>query len=238
MTVNPDKYTVSIVPLDMGVGAVSKVLADGSIKVYLNTMWESDRRAGALKAELDYYKAKVAERAEDKQKVPRCIRYTDGSLAVGPMPVFRNSEIRRIGNGIYSPIGMNKRKIARDIAEFNGALEDVCFYYNVTQTQPYVPIGVLRENISNVSTENVQFIGWVCPKGSGSIPAMAHIEKGKTYGTFYYNVKGRITDAVLMAVIAHDNHHFIITADIRQHNGKLKPFMISRDVDGDFKQVY
>ena len=236
-SIHLDKFTTQTVDLGYGVGAVSVVQPDGSIIYYLNSRLSEEKRNDAFKAEMDMLRSDMEKATARKKATRRYLRYMDGSKVNGPMPVFYNNDVKRIGRGVYIPTLMNAGKLMKSIDVLRPLLRDICLYYDIRQTVPHLPVERFREATEGVSWEDVRFIGWT--PGKTSLPALAHFDGNGITGTIYYKIDGSIDCITLVIAVEHDGHEFTITADIITRRNRLSINSIYRSIDGkDFVQIY
>lgn len=235
----PENCAVRLIDLDVRVGGLLSVGEDGFINIYLNARLSRDQQLRALRHELAHYARddlysdadiREAERAADAAAGDAAFRALDGTPLHAPAG-FDPSGLRRVGRGLYLPVGANLARAAEAISELAAALRDALKMVDVLQTPPLLPVERLEALVAGLSPADIAFVGWP-PPGDEALPAVMQLCRDDGLrAAVYYDADGRPDNALATLECAAE-HAFRVILDLRRRRGRLEAFAIHREVDG------
>ena len=255
----PGEGCVRLLDLPSGVRGVIALGEDGFASIYLNARLARRQRWDELAHELkhllrgDMYSDADIRQIESappavqpaepepfigSPAVPEPLQALDGRPLKSPAPVFPIEGLRRVGRGLYLPVGGTLERTMADLAAIWASMGGALRMFDVMQRPPLLPVGMLKDALGVPDAGDIAFIGWT-PHDGGEweLPAVMQLCRDtpdglpRLRGAAYYRPDGAVDSALMRLYVSCRGRRFEIGADLRRSPRGLAVCRITRAED-------
>lgn len=170
--------------------------------------------------------------------VPEPLQALDGRPLKSPAPVFPIEGLRRVGRGLYLPVGGTLERAMADLAAIWASMGGALRMFDVMQRPPLLPVGMLKDALGVPDAGDIAFIGWT-PHDGGEweLPAVMQLCRDtpdglpRLRGAAYYRPDGAVDSALMRLYVSCRGRRFEIGADLRRSPRGLAVCRITRAAD-------